>query len=48
MSWLSDFPTLIIQNQNFNKKNIPTTSLKNVHVRWRTLFFHLEKTRRPI
>ena len=22
MSWSSDFPTLIIQNQNFNKKNI--------------------------
>ena len=32
MSWSSDFPIPIIQNQNFNKKIFPMTSLKNVHV----------------
>ena len=45
MSWSSDFPTLIIQNQNFNKKKLfPTTSLKNVHVRRHALFFSLKKS----
>ena len=40
MSWSSDFLTLIIQNQNFNKKFISDYfSLKNVHDRRHALFF---------
>ena len=44
MSWSLDFPTLIIQNQNFNKKNISDHQTQKCSCPTTFLFFSLKKS----